>query len=466
MNTNILQTAVALPDGDLLSRIAALAGTERETTAELVAHLAALELRPSLYAALGYGTLFDYCTQALRLSEDAACTRISAARTCRSFPMVLDLLSSGAVSLTTLRLLKPHLTAENHQVVLARATHKRCEEIKALVAELAPQPDVPSSVRKLPSEPTPDPGSGPALIFEERTTSTAVVEVSPDGASPIGPHSGCPAGSTPTNGLLRADMPPIRRAVAAGPRPAVQPLAPERYRVQFTIGQDTHDKLRRLQALMRREIPTGDVAAIFDQAVDLMLEKVERAKLGAKAPGSRRPATRKGSATYENRIRFKTDESGGQEARVASTGATSPASRVAASAASTDPASAASTDPASAASTDPASTASTEAVSATSTSAASAASTDVIRRLKPTRHVPNRVKRAVWWRDRAQCAFVSAAGHRCTQRALLEIHHIQPHALDGPPTVGNLSLRCRRHNAYEAELVFGTRPGGGVRGEA
>ena len=148
---NILDTALALPDLDLLARIDALAGTERETAAELVAHLAALEMRPSLYAAQGYGSLFDYCTQALRLSEDAACTRIRAARTCRSFPMVLELLSSGAVSLTTVRLLQPHLTAENHQAVLARAANKPRAEINALVAELAPQPDVPASVRKLPS---------------------------------------------------------------------------------------------------------------------------------------------------------------------------------------------------------------------------------------------------------------------------------------------------------------------------
>jgi hypothetical protein len=434
MKMNMLNTAVGLSDSDLLVRIEALAGTERETTAELVAHLAALELRPSLYAALGYGTLFDYCTQALRLSEDAACTRTRAARTCRRFPIVLDLLSSGAVSLTTIRLLQPHLTAANHEAVLARATHKSCDEIKALVAELAPQPDVPSSVRKLPSEPTPDPGSGPGLIFEERTTSEAVIEVSPDGSSSVVPSSACPAGATPTIGLLGAPTPPIRLAAAAGPRPVIQPLAPQRYRVQFTIGQDTHDKLRRLQALMCRQIPSGDVAAIFDEAVDLMLDKVEREKLGAKAPGSRRPGTPKGSATYENRIRFKTDERGGREVQVSSREATRPASG----------------DP-----------------GATSTDAASGASTDVMsRRPQPPRHIPSRLKQAVWFRDRGQCAFVAETGHRCTQRAFLEIHHIQPYALDGPATVGNLSLRCHRHNAYEAELVFGTRPGGTVRSGA
>lgn len=58
MKTNTLARVVALSDDDLLSRVQALAGHERETTVELVAHLAALELRPSLYAAQGYGSLF------------------------------------------------------------------------------------------------------------------------------------------------------------------------------------------------------------------------------------------------------------------------------------------------------------------------------------------------------------------------------------------------------------------------
>jgi len=75
METNILATAIALPDPELLAHLAAVASKEREATAELVGYLAALEIRPRAYAAQGYGSLFNYCTQELRLSEDAACTR-------------------------------------------------------------------------------------------------------------------------------------------------------------------------------------------------------------------------------------------------------------------------------------------------------------------------------------------------------------------------------------------------------
>ena len=120
MNTLIL--ASGLSDHELLARIGVLAGSEREATVELVAHLAALDTRPALYAAQGFRSLFSYCTQVLRLSEDATCNRIEAARACRDFPVILEALASGAMSLTSVRLLRRHLTPENHEAVPARAS--------------------------------------------------------------------------------------------------------------------------------------------------------------------------------------------------------------------------------------------------------------------------------------------------------------------------------------------------------
>jgi hypothetical protein len=80
--------------------------------------------------------------------EDAACNRIYAARVCRRFPVILDALAAGTLSLTSVRILNAHLTPENQQAVLARARGRSRREIEALVAELAPRPDVASSVRE------------------------------------------------------------------------------------------------------------------------------------------------------------------------------------------------------------------------------------------------------------------------------------------------------------------------------
>ena len=363
MNTNMLALASALSDQDLLARLDVLAGKEREALVELLAHLAALDTRPSLYAAQGYGSLFGYCTQVLRLSEDASCNRIEAARACRRFPVILDMLASGAMSLTSVRLLGKHLTAENHQAVLARACGRSRREIEVLVAELAPRPDVPTSVRKLP---TPTPAPAPAATTTPCAPPTrveAAIATSPELSPPIiGP-------------------PPVLPTR----RPIVRATSPERYRVQFTIGQETHDKLRRVQTLLRREIPDGDPGTIFDRALTLLLEKVERTKLGAASkPRPPRP------------IRPGTDRPVG-------------------------------------------------------------------RSVLPSRDIPSHLQREVWRRDGGQCGFVSLGGQRCTERTFLELHHIQPYAKGGPATVENISLRCRRHNQFEAELVFGPHGASVVR---
>jgi 5-methylcytosine-specific restriction endonuclease McrA len=76
-----------------------------------------------------------------------------------------------------------------------------------------------------------------------------------------------------------------------------------------------------------------------------------------------------------------------------------------------------------------------------------------------SRHIPAAVRAVVWERDGAQCAFVSHAGHRCTERTFLEFHHLLPYAREGPGTADNIALRCRRHNQHEGELDFGPSAG-------
>lgn len=341
MPTNILAAAAALTDHELLRRVEHLASHERETSAELIAHLAELDAR-RIYLAEGYGSLFAYCTGALQLSEDAAYSRILAARLARKFPVILELLVKGSLNLTTVRLLAAHLTPDNHREVLAEATGKGKRQIEALVARLSPEPDVPASVRKLPTpaQPPAAPAEQPAAV-----------------ASP------------PSEAVAQGTCSPLPLAVFAAParRPIVAPVAPERYRMQFTVGRDTYDRLQRAQDLLCREIPDGDPGAIFDRALTLLLKEVERKKLAATTS---RPHPGGGIASR-------------------------------------------------------------------------------------SRHVPAAVRRAVWRRDVGRCAYVSRDGRRCTEHKYLEFHHVDPYSSGGKASFENISLRCRRHNVHEAELVFG-----------
>jgi len=68
----------------------------------------------------------------------------------------------------------------------------------------------------------------------------------------------------------------------------LQPLAPARYKVQFTAGAGLREKLERLQSLLRREQPDADLATAIELAVTEKLERLEaRQHAITKAPRKR-----------------------------------------------------------------------------------------------------------------------------------------------------------------------------------
>ncbi len=226
-----------------------------------------------MYRAEGCSSLFTYCTQILHLSEHAAYGRIEAARAARKFPVILERLCEGSVNLTTVGLLAADLTGENHRELLDMARHKSKRQVEELVARLRPQPPVPATIRRLPS-PCPTPASPTTL----------------DGAAarpqPTGDAQGV---ASPGLSSPAVAPPPARRAV-------VVPLAPQRYKVQFTASAETYEKLRLAQNLLRHQIPDGDPAMIFDRALTALLQDLARKKFAATdrprgscgiAPGSR-----------------------------------------------------------------------------------------------------------------------------------------------------------------------------------
>jgi len=74
-----------------------------------------------------------------------------------------------------------------------------------------------------------------------------------------------------------------------------------------------------------------------------------------------------------------------------------------------------------------------------------------------TRAIPAYVRREVFERDEGRCVFVDAKGRRCESGWQVEFHHVVPYARGGPHSVGNIELRCRGHNQYEAESEYGAR---------
>ena len=236
----------SIPDDELLRRLTELMQQSRRVESDLVAHIGEVEER-RLFAREASSSMFAYCTEVLHLSEAEAYLRIAVARASREHPVLLTMLGDGRLHLTGIVRLAPHLTRQNRDALLERATHRSKRQIEELVAEIAPRPDVRAVIRKLPER-----------------------QALPKPALPLGPD-----GMTQAARELRPERVPAPIPSPAPPAAVVQPLAPSRYKVQFTASAGLRDKLERLQALMRSQVPDGDLAAIIEQAVTEKLGRLE-----------------------------------------------------------------------------------------------------------------------------------------------------------------------------------------------
>ncbi|HKP59081.1 MAG TPA: HNH endonuclease signature motif containing protein [Polyangiales bacterium] len=378
-----LGAVARLDDVALMVGLQRLVRQDRALTARLLLHLGEVEAR-GLYREQAFSSMFEYAVEALRMSDAEAYVRLRAAKIAREFPLILQMLDRNELHLTAVKLLAPHLTQANHVEVLERARARTKREVEKLVAELAPKPDVPSVVRKLPSArpaarvvPPPEVGPAPAEL-------------------------------------------PVRELRLEAPAQTqwTTPLSPGRYKVQFTATQVLHDKLQQLKDLMRHQIPDGDLCVIFERAADLLIEQQTKRRFAQTA----KPRSAAPDAAREAAHRRRSPQT--EQPRSAAPDAAREAAHVRGRSPQTAKASSSALD-----------------------TAGEAASW--------SRYVPRAVVREVYARDSGQCAFVSPASQRCRARDQIELHHEDPFARGGAPTVENLRLLCHTHNALLAEQDFG-----------
>ena len=253
MNAHSLQS---LSDDQLLAQLAAILRDSRRVEADLVAHIAAVDER-RLYLREACPSMFSYCVERLYLSEPETALRIVVARASLRHPLLLDMLRDGRLHLSGIALLAPHLTEQNRDAVLSRATHLSKRRIEELVAELAPRPDAPALVRKLPAP--------------------SRAQHRPDDARPLEVHREAP----PPLAIAGTPSSAASLTLRKGPPATVEPLAPARYRIQFTASSSLRDKLEELQALMRSSVPGGDLAAVIEAAVSEKIERLKARRLAA-----------------------------------------------------------------------------------------------------------------------------------------------------------------------------------------
>ena len=254
-------------DQTLLRSAATNAGRERTAIADLLADIAEIDAR-KLYRPAGYPSMYAYGVGELRLSEDAAFKRITAARTARRFPVIFGAVADGRLKLSGVCLLAARLTEDNAAELLAAAMDQTNAQIERLLAARFPQSDV------LPWVAVTSPATGGHAA--RHANQLAVRRV--DDASPI--PQPVENASEHAPGHADVQLAPVRQPQhAPAPvhmHPRMTPLSAQSFAVQFTLSQDEHNLVQYAQELL-----PGNIREVFLRALRAHVRQLEKGKFAA-----------------------------------------------------------------------------------------------------------------------------------------------------------------------------------------
>ncbi len=240
--------------------------------ADLVDHLGEIDER-KLYLEKGHPSMFEFCTKEFGFRR--------APRTTGSgwrFPSVIAALRSGAVHLSGLRRLVPHVTEGNCERLLAEATGKSKKEIEEIVARIAPADLVRTSIRRIAgcSDQVSTGLHQSSLLSPESMPMLTHAAPKMEGLATAGGNAdGARAGT----GSMQLPTAPMRRD-AGQDRGTMAPLTAEAFKVQFTASREVRDKLVEAQALLAHRVPDGDLAKIIERGIDLLIAEGKRERFG------------------------------------------------------------------------------------------------------------------------------------------------------------------------------------------
>src|SRR4051812_45529562 len=311
-----------LENDQLLLALCGLERRENDSLSDLLAHLAELDER-ALCIALGYSSLFAYCTEALGFCKSSAGRRIAAARVCRQYPEAFVRVANGELQLSVVCALRPHLNAENASELFAACSRKSYEQVEELLAARFPKPDVRDLIRRLPAASlgTPDIGtqrteSGPEASRGEpgaRPTETPQIAFA---RRPLTDADHWPAPAHAPNERTLPTVPELPSEGRRQPtlRGAIKPLSVDRLSVNFTADSEFRELLEEVRALLSHTEPKVDLMRVMKRGLEALRSEVLKKRFGVgRKPRRVRSTTSKPQAASEApasqaAIRFGTAE--------------------------------------------------------------------------------------------------------------------------------------------------------------
>jgi 5-methylcytosine-specific restriction endonuclease McrA len=95
--------------------------------------------------------------------------------------------------------------------------------------------------------------------------------------------------------------------------PRIEPLSPQRYKVQFTADAELKRKIERATNLMRHKNPSGDLSVLMERAVDLLITELEKQRLGKTSRPSKAPRKKTRPGYVPRAVRREVFERDGEQ---------------------------------------------------------------------------------------------------------------------------------------------------------
>jgi hypothetical protein len=272
-----------LPDAVLAQKLQTSTADDRRSVARNIARIAEYDRR-RLYLPAGCRSMFRYCVDRLRMSEDVAVQRIRVGRAALEFPAIFEALAEGRISPTTVALVASHLDTTNAPDLLAAVAGKPIQQVRRVLAERF-------GAARQPGAFTPDLGAAPEPVV----AASAKVEA---GELPVSKRV-VPTFTMSADASADAPVEPVPAGGAAPtPRRArLTPVGPERFELVAILGQEAYDQLVASRELLSHAVPSGDLAEVLERAIALQFAHLRRRRCAATARLRSGPAKKAGAAS-------------------------------------------------------------------------------------------------------------------------------------------------------------------------
>ncbi|MCB9025291.1 MAG: HNH endonuclease [Bdellovibrionaceae bacterium] len=414
-----------LKDHELLDRTQSLVKKERYLLTQVLHHLREVERR-KLFSELGYQSLFEYAVKKLKYSEGQAGRRIQAMRLIKELPELEVKIKTGALSLTNISQAQAYFRevrrSESKKSELAKLESNNSDSDKSVLAnsETSNCEPTPTDLNKYKSPK--DLSSSDKLNLLESLENKSTRE---------------------GQKILRQKLPQM-----ALPKERERILSATHSEMKFIMTDELKSQLNQVRSLIGAKGVTLSLAELIEYMAQTTTEALKIKKFGKKRIQNQSVDERmtkgrvEGSIEHNNRPKAKdksvfnsrTFELGQIQNLRSSSGSAEIALELPCNK-SPNP--------------DKIHQAPDE-VTLKVTNHKRKITTKKRANTKDDRYISQKIKCAVWHRDRGKCQM-------CNSQSFLNIDHIQPVALGGAPTIENLRLLCFNCNQRQAINCFGIK---------